>query len=79
MALAQRGPEVADDVDERCGVPSYLARVAHAMALEGLLGLVDDRGEDVEVLGEVAEFGAEGGVLGACGSAVSAGRDRRSL
>lgn len=73
VALAEGGLEVADDVDERSGVPSYLARVAHAVALEGVLRLVDDGGEDVEVLREVAEFGPEGGVLGACAGAVSAG------
>lgn len=72
VALADGGLEVADDVDQRRGVPSYLARVAYVVALEGLLRLVDDGGEDVEVLGEVAEFGAEGGVLGACAGAVSA-------
>lgn len=79
VTLAEGGLEVADDVDQRRGVPSYLARVADAVALEGLLGLVDDGGEDVEVLGEVAELGAEGGILGACVGAVSAGGSSESM
>lgn len=64
-ALAQGGAEVADDVQQRRRVPAYLGRVPDAVVPERLPRLDDDAGEDVEVLGEVAELGAELGVLGA--------------
>lgn len=64
FALLDRGVEVADDVDQRRAVPSYLARVADAVRSEGLLGLGDDADEDVEIFGEEPELGAELCVLG---------------
>ena len=81
LALAQRGAKVADDVEERVLVPSHLPRVADAVAPQGLLGLGDDVGEDVEAPSEVAELGSELVVLGAWVRGMLAmgarGRERR--
>lgn len=65
VAFAQRGPEVTDDVEQRVGIPPNLTRVPDAVLPEGLLRAGDNAGEDLEVVGEVAELVAELSVLGA--------------
>jgi len=65
-AFAQGGAVVADDFEERVGVPSEAGGGGGAGVVEGFLGAQDDAGEEVEVLGEVADFGAEGVVVCAC-------------
>lgn len=79
-ALVDRGVEVADDVEQRVGVPSHLTRAVDAVGLERLLRLGDDAREEAEALGEVADFGAELGVLGSWVRATLAvGRGSRGM
>lgn len=62
-ALGQRFLVVADDVEQRCDVPSRPRGRGRAAVPQRLLGRPDDVVEDVEVLGQAPDLGTEGRIL----------------